>query len=404
MNPERNMQVNKAFEVYRQASLEKDLAKKELETMTDYYVRYTQELQQKIEEQRLLITTLEARLSSAGNQPPGDMKCEARKRGPSLGKREQAATPPGVHRADRTADSTKNPHLKENMERPPESPIKTLDKRGVLDVFEEIQGRFQQIRFLTRRQKDHLRRFHGGTDRSNDQQFSMPIQCTDDTAERTERPGPSALRASTHGADEASVSGASPPGTSGASPPGASRASASAPQSCGSLASRGAGPEDPDSLTRLSVRFPPPSDCEYDFLNSAPERPPGPPRSPGGEWPALAVVCEELPPPSVSPPPPPRRGRPLWSPVLRELERGALDRESGALDGEPGAGAQGPDKCAFCHAMVPQEHMNGHLYLHFSHKNEAGGERQSGQRGGDEETRRRGDGLSGQRQGDKQTG
>ena len=37
---------------------------------TEYYVRYTQELQQRIEDQRQLITSLEAQLASA-NQPPG---------------------------------------------------------------------------------------------------------------------------------------------------------------------------------------------------------------------------------------------------------------------------------------------------------------------------------------------
>ena len=38
---------------------------------TEYYVRYTQELQQKIEDQRELITKLEAQLSSAAKQTPG---------------------------------------------------------------------------------------------------------------------------------------------------------------------------------------------------------------------------------------------------------------------------------------------------------------------------------------------
>lgn len=37
----------------------------------------------------------------------------------------------------------------------------------MLDAFEEIQGKFRQIRSLTRRQKDHLKRFHGGHDTSN---------------------------------------------------------------------------------------------------------------------------------------------------------------------------------------------------------------------------------------------
>lgn len=38
--------------------------------------------------------------------------------------------------------------------------------QDMLDAFEEIQGKFRQIRSLTRRQKDHLKRFHGGNDTS----------------------------------------------------------------------------------------------------------------------------------------------------------------------------------------------------------------------------------------------
>lgn len=37
----------------------------------------------------------------------------------------------------------------------------------MLDAFEAIQGKFRHIRSLTRRQKDHLKRFHGGNDMSN---------------------------------------------------------------------------------------------------------------------------------------------------------------------------------------------------------------------------------------------
>lgn len=39
--------------------------------------------------------------------------------------------------------------------------------QDMLEAFEAIQGKFRQIRSLTRRQKDHLKRFHGGSDASN---------------------------------------------------------------------------------------------------------------------------------------------------------------------------------------------------------------------------------------------
>ncbi len=76
------------------------------------------------------------------------------------------------------------------------------------------------------------------------EQFSMPIQCTEDTAEQAEAPFSSPLRSEV---DDTSTST--------------------------SLASRGAGPDGPsfDSLRGLSVKFPPSTDDEYDFLNSTPE-------------------------------------------------------------------------------------------------------------------------------------
>ncbi|KAG7260184.1 hypothetical protein CRUP_036819 [Coryphaenoides rupestris] len=288
---ERNMgeQVNKAFEVYRKASIEKDLAKKELEKTTEFYMRYTQELQQKIEEQRHLITKLEAQLSSSAAHQPV---------------------------AERPRPSA---------EWPCQSALRSLAVAGV------------------------------------------------------------------------SVFGA------------AARAAGDVPQSSTALASRGASPEDRDlvdSLTRLSVKFPPALDCEYDFLNSARERQPAPgkPRPPRSGLPLpfpLAAVTEELAtaadhratpafgfptrspashcaPPASSPSPSSSSSssllesvcgpqQPLWSPVLRELERGAVGVGAGGGD----SGDSSPDKCAFCHALVPQDRMNSHLYLHFSHKSEA---------------------------------
>lgn len=55
--------------------------------------------------------------------------------------------------------------------------------------------------------------------------------------------------------------------------------------------------------------------------------------------------------------------QPLWSPELCE----AVDVETEVVTLQ----SSSPDKCAFCHAVVPQEEMNSHLYLHFSPKTEA---------------------------------
>ncbi|KAM3861960.1 TRAF family member-associated NF-kappa-B activator [Diretmus argenteus] len=351
---ERNIgdQLNKAFEAYRQASIEKDNAKKELQQRTEHYERYTQKLQKQIEDQQQLISNLEAQLMSATKQPSGEMKCELAPRP----QEEETCN----HLLDGTGTFREMHYLKENLETavvvPPKLPVNSsIDNHNMLEVFEQIQGKFQQIRSLTRRQKDHLKRFHGGNDTSNDQRFSMPIQCTDGTAEQAERPFSSALRSA--------VDIPLPPT---------------------SLASRGASPEDRDlldSLTKLSVKFPPSADSEYEFLNSAPERHVGlamPRKRPLSSVSAAVTeeVSVELPIPFDYPTSPSHssssslsqesvRGpqQPLWSPELCDAADVGTEPEV--------AQSSSPDKCAFCQAVVPQDLMNSHLYSHFSHKREA---------------------------------
>ncbi|XP_059199050.1 TRAF family member-associated NF-kappa-B activator isoform X2 [Centropristis striata] len=337
---ERNIgdQLNKAFEAYRQVSIEKDNAKKELQQMNEYYQRYTQKLQKQIEDQQQLISKLEAKLSAT--RQPSEMMCE-----------------PCNHLLDGAA-AYKKIQYPENMGTvavAPNMPVSSVEYQDMLSAFEAIQGKFRQIRVLTRRQKDHLKRFQGGNDVSNDQRFSMPIQCTDRTAE-AERPFSSALRSA--------VDIPLPPT---------------------SLASRGASPEDRDlvdSLTKLSVKFPPSADSEYDFLNSAPERHIGltiPTKRPLSSVPSTLTEEEpvvELPMPFVYPPSPSHstssslsqesvRGpqQPLWSPELCD----AADVRTELVSPQ----SSSPDKCAFCHAVVPQDRMNSHLYSHFSPNNEA---------------------------------
>lgn len=74
-----------------------------------------------------------------------------------------------------------------------------------------------------------------------DQQFSMPIQCTDDTSEQAEVPFSSSSRSEVNDCVTSN-----------------------------SLASRGVNPEDGDFMD--GVKFPPSTDSEYEFLHSAPER------------------------------------------------------------------------------------------------------------------------------------
>ncbi|XP_061579572.1 TRAF family member-associated NF-kappa-B activator isoform X1 [Cololabis saira] len=334
---ERNIgdQLNKAFEAYRQVSIEKDNAKKELQKMTEYYEQYTQELQKQIEDQQRLISELEAKLS-ATKQPSGEMTCE-----PCNHLLDGASTYRKIQYPENMGTVAVAPNLPVNS---------SVDYQEMLEAFEGIQGKFRKIHSLTRRQKDHLKRFHRGTDTANDQRFSMPIQCTDRTAE-AEGPFPAALRSA---ADVAPLPA--------------------------SLASRGAHQEDSElaySIGKLSVKFPPSADSEYDFLHSAPQgnvglavpanRPPSPTLT--------EEESEELPMPFVYPSSPSHstssspsqesvRGpqQSLWSPRLSDAVDVRQEPETPP--------SSSPDKCAFCHAEVPQDRMNSHLYSHFSPKNE----------------------------------
>ncbi|KAM4560922.1 TRAF family member-associated NF-kappa-B activator isoform 1-T3 [Fundulus diaphanus] len=335
---ERNIgdQLNKAFEAYRQVSIEKDNAQKELQKMKEHYEQYTQELIKKIEDQQRLITDLEAKLS-ATRQPSGEMKCE-----------------PCNHLL-KAAGSYRKIQYPENMATVAGAPNLTVNSsagyQDMLVAFEAIQGKFRQIQILTTKQKHHLKRFHGSYDTSNDQRFSMPIQCTDRTAE-AERPFPSALRSTVN-----------------------------IPHLPASLASRGTSQEDRDlvdSLTKLSVKFPPPADSEYEFLISAPERNIAlsvPRKQPLGSPTLSEEEPVELPLPFVYPTSPSHssssspsqesvRGpqQSLWTPELCD------PIDIGANQEPPDSS---PIKCAFCPDVVPQNLMTSHLYLHFSPKKEA---------------------------------
>ncbi|XP_061649059.1 TRAF family member-associated NF-kappa-B activator isoform X2 [Phyllopteryx taeniolatus] len=340
---ERNIgdQLNKAFEAYRQVSIEKDNAKKELQQMTEYYQQYIQKLQRQIEDQQQLIAQLKAQLS-ATRKPSGEVKWE-----------------PCIHLVDggSTHGKIQHPETKGTVAVPLKTVNNSIDYQDMLDALEAIHGTFRQIRSLSRRQKDYLKRFRGGIETANDQQFSMPIQCTDRAAE-AETPFFSATRSTVD-----------------------------IPLAPTSLASRGASPDDRDfvdSLTKFSVKFPPPADSEYDFLNSAPEGHVAltvPMRRPLSGMPPAANNNEEedepseLPVPFVIPVFPSHttssslsqedvRGpqQSLWSPELCE----ATDVGAELATTQSSI----PDKCAFCHAVVPQEQMNSHLYSHFSPKDE----------------------------------
>ncbi|KAL2081455.1 hypothetical protein ACEWY4_023308 [Coilia grayii] len=367
-------QLNKAFEAYRTASIERDNAKRELKQKTEYYERYTLKLQQQIEDQNQQISILQAQLITATNHASGEVKCY------ETGLRKQEAEPlsPGELRHSKSSSRSyrTNHFLGNDMRDCTGTHLHNLagvscnKTEDILEAFQEVQGKFQLIRTLTKRQKDHLKRIHRANDHANEPQFSMPIQCTDVTAERAEASFSSSSSSSSSAVARSSVEEPLPA---------SSLATAASLAAVSSLASRGANPEDGDSV--LSVKFPPRTDSEYDFLNSTPEKPV---ELPGATVHRTAFVTGVLPtieepskelgvpfayPTSLPPSTIPSvsssmslesvRGpqQPLWSPELCEQ----------VAVGSPPACTEPhqQENCAFCNASVPHDRMYSHLNSHF---------------------------------------
>lgn len=340
-------QLNKAFEAYRNASIEKDLAKKELQHKTEQFQRHTLQLERKIEQQEKIILHLKAQLGSRHKHTTGELKVGET----AYRKQEAESSSPSDHHLDNQSTSHRTNHFLIND---PTDCSGTLPhtisaacgikSEDVLGALQEIQGTFQRIQTLSRRQKDHLRRIPNGRETANEQ-FSMPIQCTEDTVEQAEVSFSPALTSE--------VCNVSPP-----------------------LASRGAGPDDClfDSLKELSVKFPP-SPTEYEFLNSTPDKRMELPVlrpdledhiHPVGEesYPSYPVHSS---PTHTSAPSASQEGvrgpqQPFWTPDLQDT--------SGQASGTDAQQMNSREKCAFCMDDVPPKHMYSHLNSHF--KNKAG--------------------------------
>ncbi|XP_066543790.1 TRAF family member-associated NF-kappa-B activator isoform X2 [Amia ocellicauda] len=359
-------QLNKAFDAYRQASIEKDSVKKELQQKTDAYEQHIHELHQQIHDHKQLIVQLKTQLNMAGNSSKGMGKdCELPLECkddvlPTLRKHEpEALTPCDLHENPRLRE--KHLMLKENMKTaelvvaqavPFSLPGMTAEEsKEVLEAFQELQGKFLEIRSLTRKQKDHLNRLCTGEGNAAEEpEFSMPIQCTDITVEQAEGP----LTSATKSDSDKELSSAS-------------------------ITSRGVSPDDGDyekSFSKLSIKFPP-TDSDYDFLNSAPERKdfalgtkdhvftsslPKVTVKQTLEFPTEYTFTETQ---TASPSIMMHKGvrgpqQPDWSPE-------ACEDQAQAACADPEQN-KSPENCAFCDAILPEGTFYRHLNSHFQNK------------------------------------
>ncbi|KTF92672.1 hypothetical protein cypCar_00048700, partial [Cyprinus carpio] len=93
---------------------------------------------------------------------------------PAYRKQEAETLSPSDHRSDNPSSSHRTNHFLINE--PAEysrmlphtiSAACEMKSENVLDTWQEIQGTFQRIQSLTRKQKDHLKRIHKGNETAN---------------------------------------------------------------------------------------------------------------------------------------------------------------------------------------------------------------------------------------------
>ncbi|KAG2458801.1 TRAF family member-associated NF-kappa-B activator isoform X1 [Polypterus senegalus] len=292
--------LTKAFEAYRQACFEKEAVKKELKVKTEAYESQISELKQQLEDKNKLIAKLVQQspvikgntkgsdtvmdcqktfvLGSVSPCPQNESQITITQREKQLmdqlddiQKREKKQK----HIISIKDEEIRNlqQQLKEtciltkpccssqtecgsevNWKTPDPEMKKTLhfsstgiakDERPELfDALNEVQSKLHILQNLTRKQKEHLNKLWFKNESIHEGQFSMPIQCTDVTAEQAEGPFHTSKK---QDMDKE--------------------------QNNTSITSRGVCPDEEfmDSLSKISVKYPP-KETDYEFLNSTQEK------------------------------------------------------------------------------------------------------------------------------------
>ncbi|KAJ8253347.1 hypothetical protein GJAV_G00211930 [Gymnothorax javanicus] len=343
----------------------KDCAQKELQQKTKFYQSYIRQLEQQIEEQNKLIAEFKLLLRSTTKHASD----EALQKYPAMQKQEVECSSSCNHHTDHPSCSHHMLLMTECMETAVMPPLRApgntnVERKGVLDMLRELHGQFKLIKALTQRQTDHLRKLKRKGNTANEQQFSIPIQCTDESAERSE--GPLRPFPTTVGSQE-EVEQEDWPGLAPVSP---------LPSQADSEDQRFA---DFDHL--LAIRFPPTVESEYAFLNSVAGKPVhavadrpllvGAAAAPllTEEQPLVTAVLTLAPCSGFASDHPIHeavRGpqQSLWTPDLCDAnEQGGSDDPTLNTD---------PRKCEFCNSFVPRSLMYSHLNSHFQSPSDTG--------------------------------
>uniref|UniRef100_A0A452FDV3 UBZ1-type domain-containing protein n=1 Tax=Capra hircus TaxID=9925 RepID=A0A452FDV3_CAPHI len=236
-------QLNKAYEAFRQACMDRDFAVKELQRKTEDYEQRIPEQQEQLSLQQTIIDKLKSQLLLVNSSR--DNSCgyiplledsEARKNNLTLEE---------PHDKPKSGIPREKNQRKETSPRSLGTPL--FHERSYIEkTFWDLKEEFHRICLLAKAQKDHLSKLNVPTT-ATETQCSMPIQCMDKTDKQEVLFKPQAKDDINRGAP--SVTSVTP---------------------------RGLGQDEEDtsfeSLSKFNVKFPP-TDNDSTFLHSTPERP-----------------------------------------------------------------------------------------------------------------------------------
>ncbi|KFV56010.1 TRAF family member-associated NF-kappa-B activator [Tyto alba] len=246
-------QLNKAYEAYRQACMDRDHAVKELQQKVQNYMQQIREQQEKIELQNSIIAKLKSQLAALnanrGNAHPyilmhEDIEASNLSFSQLSEKLNVAKQREKLLKVKSKKVVPDKPELSLGI-----SGISSMPERDNLEtIFQDMKEECHRICMLAREQTDQLSKFKIKPEPETEIQFSMPIQCTDKTDEQAEELfKPRVIKDINRGA------------------------------SCiTSITPRGVGQDEDnnsvESLSKFNVKFPP-TDNDSAFLQSTQEKP-----------------------------------------------------------------------------------------------------------------------------------
>ncbi|XP_069080335.1 TRAF family member-associated NF-kappa-B activator isoform X4 [Pleurodeles waltl] len=191
--------LNKAYEAFRMAVIDRDNARKELKQKSESYEQRICELQKEMASQSRLIAHLMSQLADCPGAGRGNAygllqeETELRKRDGPL----HLTTDQLQEQLKVAVQAEKHFKVQKKRKECPAgqdvmpaasgvSAIQISERENVEKIFSEMKEEFRQICKLTREQTDRLHKFNQRKETAADGQFSMPIQCTDSADEQAE--------------------------------------------------------------------------------------------------------------------------------------------------------------------------------------------------------------------------